>query len=434
MMPQSNLFVAASLRRDREADLTGLLASMNKAPGIVDPHNTLVPFAVFDGLHFARFVILRDESLEDIHTAYGLPRRDYPVMLAFIADFDGSADDFRAQLAQMAGGGLRLIFSNCEGFSPDGDLAAWMKGHEKPAAAAYVNWVGRTVRHIREEDALRVALEAHLQNNEAVFEGRSPKEVFKLLKEFVDQETYTGRLKLSREEPTPLAWRLRNLIHLIGVPLLLFLASPFLLLYLPVFIYQLRRREKSDLEIAPRPTVDHETALATLEDHDVTNQFTVMGGIKPGLFRRWTMTFLLWLVNYTARHIFVRGHLGRVSTIHFARWVYVDGRDRMVFVSNYDGSLESYMEDFINKVGWGLNLVFSNGVSYPTTNWLVLEGSKDEQKFKYVLRRHQMPTQVWYNAHPGLSAFDLKRNRMIRDGIERDHMSDVELQQWLGLL
>ena len=34
----------------------------------------------------------------------------------------------------------------------------------------------------------------------------------------------------------------------------------------------------------------------------------------------------------------------------------------MLFMSNYDGSLESYMDDFINKVGWGLNLSFSHGV------------------------------------------------------------------------
>ena len=43
------------------------------------------------------------------------------------------------------------------------------------------------------------------------------------------------------------------------------------------------------------------------------------------------------------------------------------------------------MDDFINKVGFGLNVVFGNGVGYPTTNWLILDGAKDEQKFKYVL-------------------------------------------------
>jgi hypothetical protein len=139
-------------------------------------------------------------------------------------------------------------------------------------------------------------------------------------------------------------------------------------------------------------------------------------------------------LNYTARHFFVRGHLARVPTIHFARWVFLDGRKRMIFASNYDGSLDSYMEDFINKVGWGLNLAFSNGIGYPTSSWLVLGGSKDEQKFKYFLRRHEMPTQVWYKAYPGQSAFDLKRNALIREGIDRDDMSDAELEQWTALL
>jgi len=81
----------------------------------------------------------------------------------------------------------------------------------------------------------------------------------------------------------------------------------------------------------------------------------------------------------------------------------------------------------------GLNLVFSNGVGYPRTNWLAFGGSKDEQKFKYFLRRHQLPTEVWYNAYPGLSAFDLKRNILIRDGIERNDMSDAEIREWMAL-
>jgi hypothetical protein len=105
----------------------------------------------------------------------------------------------------------------------------------------------------------------------------------------------------------------------------------------------------------------------------------------------------------------------------------------MVFASNYDGSLDSYMDDFINKVGWGLNLVFSNGISYPKTNWLVLDGSKDEQKYKSVLRRHQLPTNVWYKAYPGLTVFDLERNTLIRRGIERSRLSDDKLLQWLKL-
>ena len=74
---------------------------------------------------------------------------------------------------------------------------------------------------------------------------------------------------------------------------------------------------------------------------------------------------ILFGLDYATRHVFNRGNLAGVKTIHFARWVFLDGRRRMFFASNYDGSLESYMDDFIDKVAWGLNLVFSNGVGYP---------------------------------------------------------------------
>ena len=433
MMPQSNVFVAAPLKEEREAELRNLLASMNLVPGQVDPNNSLFPFAHFDRLHFARFLILQDGTLDDIHDAYGLPRQNYPLTLAFIADVDGDADDFRKDLATRACGGLRRIFACCESFTPDSDLERWLKDHEQPPAASYVNWVGRSVQQIHEDDSLRIALESYLQNNETLFVGKSPQEIHQLLRDFARVENLAGRLKLTDDEPMPILWWFRKVIHFFAVPLVLLALSPLLLLYLPIFIYQLRSREKRDPEIAPRPNASHEAELAQLEDIYVTNQFSAMGSIKPGLFRRWTLIFLLWLVNYAARHFFVRGHLARVPTIHFARWVFLNDKRRMIFASNYDGSLDSYMDDFINKVGWGLNLAFSNGIGYPATNWLVLDGSKDEQKFKYFLRRHQMPTQVWYDAHTGLSAFDLKRNMLIRRGIDCSFMSYADLQEWIAL-
>jgi hypothetical protein len=143
---------------------------------------------------------------------------------------------------------------------------------------------------------------------------------------------------------------------------------------------------------------------------------------------------LLLLLDYAARHVYNRGHLTRVKTIHFARWVLLDDARRVFFASNYDGSLEAYMDDFINKVAWGLNLVFSNGVGYPRTRWLIKDGATREQQFKNTLRRHQLPSQVWYKAYPGLTAFDLSRNSRIRLGVENRPSSDAEIRAWLGLL
>jgi len=106
----------------------------------------------------------------------------------------------------------------------------------------------------------------------------------------------------------------------------------------------------------------------------------------------------------------------------------------MVFFSNYDGTVESYMDDFINKAGFGLNAVFSNGIGYPRTNWLVRDGCRDEQKYKDFLRRHTLPTQAWYKAYPGLTAVDLERNGRIRQGLESPSMSEQETREWLALL
>lgn len=434
MTPQSNVMVVAPVNREREAELRSLLDSMNEVKGKVNPANALIPFQQFEQIHFARFIILDDQSVDDIHTAYGLPRVDWPLSLAFLADFDGSANEFRADLARRAGEGLRRIFSCCQDFSAGEDLVRWMKDHETPPATMYQNWRGRTVRQVLEENGLRLALEAHVQANAKEFAAKTLQEVYAALKTFVGQQLSKGQLMLTPPASTPFRWLLGDLVHLIGVPLIVLLLSPLLLLYLPIFIYQLRKREKSDMEIAPGPTLDYEQTLASLEDYDVTNQFSAMGSLKPGLFRIWTVTFVLWVLDWTTRHIFIRGHLSRVPTIHFARWVFINQKRRLVFASNYDGSLASYMDDFINKVGWGLNLVFSNGIGYPTTNWLVLDGSKDEQKFKYFLRRHELPTEVWYKAYPGLTAFDLKRNTLIRKGIEKSTLSGAELRQWVALL
>jgi hypothetical protein len=187
MTPQSTFMVLAPIDPVHEPELRQLLDSMNYGPGRVDPNNELIPFADFDTLHFARFVILDDKTTEDVR-AYGLTPRSYPMYLAFLGDVDGDADAFLGKLIKRAGKGLGRIFSCCQGFTSDADLLTWMRQHDAPAIAVYVNTRGRTVRQIREEAALCDALASYIEQNTADFQGLPARELHRRLLSFVNTE------------------------------------------------------------------------------------------------------------------------------------------------------------------------------------------------------------------------------------------------------
>jgi hypothetical protein len=430
--PQSHFTVVAPVAAGRAGSLRQLLASMTSQPGIADPRNALVPFGEFPCLHFGRLVLLEDPTVGDIE-AYARPRPQLPLYLAFLGDVDGAAHECLAVLAQRCAAGLKAIFSHCEGFYPEADVLRWMLSHDRPLAASYVNCVGRTVLQIREESALQRALSARVDRS-ALGSRADARRRRKELIAYVRSEIRAGRLSLTPPERTPLGWRLAQIGRLAAVLLETLIALPFFLLLLPFVILRLRYLEKTDPEICPPPDSAALLELQQLEDYDVSNQYTAFGSVKPGLFRRWLVSTVLVAIDLTSRNVFTRGYLARVQTIHFARWVFLDGKARVMFASNYDGGHQAYMDDFINKVAWGLNIVFSNGIGWPRTAWLLLRGARREHLFKYFQRRHQIPTQVWYKAYPGLTLIDLERNSRIRAGLERWRLSDSAALAWLKLL
>ena len=422
--------VAAPIDRQEVDHLKTLLSSMSAAPGQADPSNPIVPFGRFENLHFSRFVVLDDQTLNDI-TLYGLPPVDYPLYLAFLADFDGDKPKFLSDLVRIAGDGLRRIFSFCEGFSAGSDLAQWMRDHDLPIATSYINWPGRTVRQIRQEADLRVAVAGYLRKLPGAFDSTSPVALWNKARAFVDAEKSARRLVLTPIAPPSLGQRVSNAIHFFGAGLAIILTG---LVIAPIVVFIIHPAEKINPVYAPVPQPAYADSLARIEDYEFTNQFSAMGSVKPGWAHVWVLRYVLWLIEWTARHIYTKGRLARVRTIHFARWVFLDNHKRILFASNYDGSLESYMDDFIDKVFFGLNAVFSAGIGYPSTRWLLEDGAWDEQKFEYFLRRHQLPTQVWYNAYPSMTAIEQDRNGLVRQGLESPSLSEEAARQWLQLL
>lgn len=434
MTPQSTFLISAVIGDGQLENLRKLLGSMNGAAGRVNPDNNLVPFGQFDRLHVARFVILEAKNADEIKE-YGLAPYAWRPALLFLGDCDGNRDTFLAELVVRAGPGLQKIFSCCEGFSEDNrQLLKWLKEHNISSKANYINWIGRTVKQVHEENALHQSLANRLENIVGEVGRENSRVLRQKLLSHVELEKQAGRLTLTMPGRTPLCWKVLKLLHMIGIPLILLLLSPLFLVGAPFFAWRLRMLERSDPEIFIRPDRRQIQELSVQEDLEISNQFNVFGDVKPGLFRLLTLKFLLVILDYSARHVYNRGFLTRIRTIHFARWVLMDNDRRIYFASNYDGSHESYMDDFINKVAWGLNLVFSNGVAYPTTRWLIKGGAEREQQYKYTLRRHQLPSEVWYKAYPDLTAYDLSRNSRIRKGVEIRQSGDAEIREWLSLI
>jgi hypothetical protein len=418
--------VAAPIAAGREVELRALLATMNASPGVANPANDLIAFERLAALHVARFVILQDETVGDI-AAYGGSFPDAPTYLVFLGDCDGSADALLQAAVSESAPGLRRIFGCCAGFSDQTDLGGWLRSHAVRPATGYVNWAGRTVAQVREEQRLHTALLSALAS---VGPEAGAVTIWRSLK----QSPQVRGVTLSPPQSTPVGWLFEHWARLIASVLGLLVLAPVLLVLLPLFLVILRWREGAEPAVVQPADATKRSAIAAYEDHDVTNSFTAIGSLKPGLFRLALAVFALWSLDLTCRYLYVRGRLARVGTIHFARWVFMDGHRRLLFASNYDGGLDAYMDDFINKAGFGLNAVFSNGIGYPRTKWLLWDGATNEEAFKAFLKRHQVLTDVWYRAYPGLTTFDLARNSRIRAGYERESMTEAEAARWLALI
>lgn len=107
------------------------------------------------------------------------------------------------------------------------------------------------------------------------------------------------------------------------------------------------------------------------------------------------------------------GLLG-LSIIHFARWVIIkrkewpdlgQGRpslqnDYMLFVSNFNGTWDQYIDAFSDGIPSGLDLFWYSSIKYP--------GSIPITPFKNYIRANQIDCDYYYNATPGSAQRDIK--------------------------
>jgi hypothetical protein len=384
------------------------------------------PFSGLARVHFARLLLLED--IQD------LDGRLIPASLVLESEVDSPLGRHVDELVETEGATLDAAFGLCEGYPTapgPAERKAYLLAHRLRPQARYVNAVGRTLEQIQREEELRQAIEGFLDahRDELPDDARGTRAA---VQRFVREEPSLAWARGRAPAPPP-AWRLREKLHAVAIPAALLVATPVVVVGLPIAAAMLRYREVRDPATHIRPDAEHVRRLTAIEDFAAQNQYSAMGFVKRGRFRRELTRVVLFATDYAARHVFRRADLAGIKTIHFARWTVLDDHRRAIFTSNYDGSHENYMDDFVDKIAWALNSSFSHAVNWPRTRFLFFDGARREEEFKDYQRLHQIPTQVWYSAYATLSALNLDNTAKIRSGLFGD-MSEAEAAAWLRRL
>jgi len=199
------------------------------------------------------------------------------------------------------------------------------------------------------------------------------------------------------------------------------------------FAYKrLRDYEDNDPEDLSPQSASARAELLKIEDNIAQNHLIVLSKLKPAGLRRIALRLAFLAVRQTVQDVFSPGKLADIGTIHAARWIVLPGTSQLLFLSNYDGSWESYLEDFISKAHEGLTGIWSNTEGFPKARNLFELGATHGAQFKTWARRRQQPTRFWYSAYPQLTTTRIRTNAAIRRGIA-DVRGDFDVARWVAL-
>ena len=393
----------------RSSALEGLSARLDTAESDVQD-----ALGAVQSLHFARFVLI------DGPTGPG-------TRLAFESNHDGDLAPHLASLAKALAPFEDLLFGSWEGYQK-GDLAGFVDRHAVLASTFYLGHPGLTVPQIHNDRDLRLRLEALLDDEVARqdLEGESAVDVrARLLGRLGGADFSVGPIDRGLPVQPVSAIAFWTLVVLVVLPLVIVIVP------LALIVEWNERRTEPARELVPEgdPRLD---PINRREDAITQNGLTHHVALRPGLYRRTVFRIVLWFLETTRQLISYEGQLNGIGSIHFARWVLLDD-DSVLFFSNYDGSWEAYLGDFVDKAHIYLTAVWSNTKWFPDTHGLVFAGAAKENAFKQWTRTFQVENRIWYSAYKTLTVSQVLDNALLREGASGD-MTENEARAWLALL
>jgi hypothetical protein len=406
------------------------------------------------GLHFGRFAVVEEGESKP---AWG-QKKLLPAALVLSLVFDGTKVECVEQLIEVARREFDILYASCEGYpGPRAHASAvrdYLFSHDVVPFVFYQGAQGATVSVVHRTAALheelRLRLDVRLKNGTA-------ETTLSLARDLRPRPPVIGAEDLPPLPPvlSEQALRLRMLAW-IAV-----LASPLavLMLFTGLMAWKLGASESASVATSFAPMV---FVLAILlgsealdvrrssreatpaprdfsrvridEDVSVQNALSHCVMVKPGLLRWLALRAVFWAIRQRVA-IFDRhaGSLGGIASIHFARWVPLDGGARLLFLSDYDGSWESYLAEFLDRASKGLSAIWSNTLDFPETWLLVFKGAKNEERFKKWAREKQIETPIWYSAYPDRTVANIQDHLRMAQLLAQDQPAPAD-PAWLGFL
>jgi hypothetical protein len=364
----------------------------------LDKRNTYIDFARFERIHFCRWVMI-----PNVDTG----TKEY---LLFTSNYDGPFDDHIDELVDILGETLDRIWGSCIDY-PSGreqDLTKFKIGfrkyifkHSWDYEAFYIGYRGETVKAVKRYIAFHDLIQKFLDLSQV--EQFLSRHITYLVDSLPQQG---GKSNAARKM---LGWL--QFTWTFGVFVLDLLVNLGI-----VFVYRPIRRRVQGREAPLNLKLSEEIldGITDIEDVVAQNQITVVSAIKPGIVEYFRVRFFLMAINLFAKHIQNKGELGGIATIHFARWAIIDNGRYLLFTSNYDGSWESYIGDFVDKAAAGMDLIWRSAPNYPK------DGAADIEAFKAIIRANQVRTQVFFSAYPESTVKNVLNDRAIVKSLDRD--------------
>jgi hypothetical protein len=140
----------------------------------------------------------------------------------------------------------------------------------------------------------------------------------------------------------------------------------------------------------------------------VASEFTVFTKIKPG--HADALRQVLADISSGAATEGSRAALKQIGTLHDARHVIFDNDTRHMFASVFDGSWDTYIDDFATTVvGERFDRVFSHTEGFP--------GVKDPNVKEWFVA-HQEPALVFVSSYPDLTVQQIWKDQRVNEAFQ----------------